>query len=129
LFVVLRGTALLLALAGFADLLFFGDEYERKSGLFYAHYQAANWSLVILACYPRLMFRLSWLFVVPLVVVSLVSAYEWNWLSRNEGLSLATDGGGLNNAGALLALGFAVEGFAAFVRVVNERANKRVRKW
>jgi hypothetical protein len=128
-FVVLRGTALLFALVGFADLLFFGAEYQRTSGLFHTHYQFANWSLVILACYPRLMFRFSGLFIVPLVIVSLVAAYEWNWLSRNEVLSVAAGEGALKNVVALLALGFAVEGLAAFVRVINERANRPVRKW
>lgn len=129
LFIVLRGAALLFALAGFADLLFFGDEYQRTSRLFHTHYQVANWSLVFLACYPRLMFRFSGFFIVPLVTASLVAAYAWNWLSRNEVLSVAAGEGALKNVAALLASGFAVEGLAAFVRLINERTSRPVRKW
>jgi uncharacterized membrane protein (DUF485 family) len=98
---------------GFADLLFFGGEYRRASASFFTHYQAANWSLVILAFYPRLMFRLSVLFIVPFVLISLVAAYEWNWLSRNEVLSVASGEWALKNAVALLALGFVIEGLVA----------------
>ena len=127
-FMVLRGTALLFALVGFADLLFFGHEYKRASSTFHTHYHAANWSLVILAFYPRFMFRLSGLFIAPLVIFSLVAAFEWNWLSQNEALSVAPGEAALKNAVAILALGFALEGVAAFVRLMNVRANRPVRK-
>jgi hypothetical protein len=129
LFVVLRAVALLVALAGFADLLFFGDQYNRASRLFHTHYQVANWSLVFLACYPRLVFRFSGIFIVPLLTASLVGAYAWNWLSRNEVLSVASGEGALKNGAALVALGFAVEGCAAFIRWVSVLGNRPVRKW
>jgi hypothetical protein len=128
-FAVLRAVALLIALGGFADLLFFGDDYQRASRYFRTHYQVANWSLVFLVCYPRLLFRWSSILAVPLVLASAVSAYAWNWLSRNEVLSVASGEVVLKNAAALLALGFAVEGCAALVRKLEERDHGPVRKW
>jgi hypothetical protein len=120
---------LLVALAGFADLLFFGDEYNRASRLFYTHYHVATWSLAFLACYPRLVFRFSGIFIVPLMTASLVGAYAWNWLSRNEVLSVASGEDALKNGAALVALGFAFEGCVAFIRWVSALGNRPVRKW
>jgi hypothetical protein len=127
--VVLRAVALLVALAGFADLLFFGDDYTRASRLFHIHYQVATWSLVFLACYPRRTFRFSGIFIVPLMIASLVGAYAWNWLSRNEVLSVAAGEGALQNGAALIAFAFAVEACAAFIRKVSALGDRPARKW
>jgi hypothetical protein len=129
LFVILRAVALLVAIAGFADLLFSGDEYKRTSRLFHTHYLVANWTLVFLACYPRRVLRFSGIFIVPLVTASLIGTYAWNWLSRNEVLSVASGEAALKNGAALLALGFAVEGCAAFIRWVSALGDSPVRKW
>jgi len=67
--------------------------------------------------------------IVPLVAASLIGAYSWNWLSRNEALSVASGESALQNGAALLALGFALEGIIAFTRwfsaLVNKPAGKR----
>src|SRR5688572_10513473 len=81
---LLRALALLFAVARCADLLFFGAEYQRASAQFHTNYQIANWLLVFIACYPRFLFRISSLLAVPLLVGSIVSAFEWHWLALTE---------------------------------------------
>jgi hypothetical protein len=127
LFVLLRAVALLFAVATFADLLFFGDEYRRASAQFHLRYQISSWLLVFLAVYPRLLIRLSGLFAVPLMLVSVVAAYVFNWLARNEVLSSEP---ALKNGLALMALAFAFESYRAFMRKGGaKRIDKPVRKW
>ena len=124
---MLRAVALLFAIATFADLLFFGEEYRHASAQFHLRYQLSSWLLVFLAFYPRLLIRSSSLFVVPLMLVSVVAAYVFNWLARNAVLSSEP---ALKNMLALIALAFAFESYRAFVRKREaKRPDKPVRKW
>lgn len=115
-FAVLRGVALLGALAGFGDLLFFGDKYQAGSPLFYRRCVESTWMLVVLAVYPRMLLRLSRLFLLPLLLMGLLAAYNLIWLSQNEVLTVASGEASLKIFFALVALGFVLESIVALLR-------------
>jgi hypothetical protein len=117
--VVLRALVLLFALAGLADLLFFGDDYRRASPSYYTHYSVTNGLLVFLACYPRALGRVSLLLLLPLTIGSVIGAYELNWLARHEVLNVAAGDAVLKNGLAVLVLAFAVESGMAFRRRID----------